>query len=217
MTDKYLTIKNPSTGHFKDRGSKFEAYAFPVFEEQMIRQRLEEVRELHPKARHHCYAFRLGLDGNQYRANDDGEPSGSAGRPILGQIDSFNFVNILVIVVRYFGGTKLGIPGLINAYKESTREALSQAEVIQKSLEEVYRLSFSYEYMPRLMTFLKKEGFLIENQKLTEKGQLEISISKSKVSESLKAIKAAVFQMRVTEMNPDYSEPGFEIEWIKNR
>ncbi|MDV7392848.1 YigZ family protein, partial [Arthrospira platensis SPKY1] len=119
LPDTYRTLSGPSTGEFRDRGSKFLAYAFPVYTDEEIGLHLEEVRKLHPKARHHCYAYRLGLDGNHFRANDDGEPSGTAGRPILGQIDSFGLCNVLLVVTRYFGGTLLGTSGLINAYKLS--------------------------------------------------------------------------------------------------
>ena len=132
IKDHYKTVAGPAHGEYKDRGSKFLAYAFPVYAEEEWQARLEEVRREHPKARHHCYAYRLGLDGNNFRANDDGEPSGTAGRPILGQIDSFELVNILVIVVRYFGGTLLGASGLINAYRQDTgagRRAGSQRKL----------------------------------------------------------------------------------------
>ena len=124
--DIYQTIRGESNGEFRDRGSKFIAYAYPVYTEEEWQEKLEAVRKAHPKARHHCYAYRLGLDGHNFRANDDGEPSGTAGRPILGQIDSFGLVNVIVIVVRYFGGTLLGASGLITAYKNSAADALSR-------------------------------------------------------------------------------------------
>ena len=133
-TDKYQTIANPAEGFFKDRGSKFIAYAYPVDSESDWQERLAEVRQLHPKARHWCYAYRLGTDGNNFRANDDGEPSGTAGKPILGRIDSFELVNVMVVVVRYFGGTLLGASGLIHAYKEATADALKGAEIIEKTV-----------------------------------------------------------------------------------
>jgi len=135
MQDQYQTIFESSIGEFKDRGSKFIAYAYPVYTEKDWQKHLEEVKKLHFKARHHCYAYRLGLDGNQFRANDDGEPSGTAGRPILGQIDSFGLTNVFVVVVRYFGGTKLGTSGLINAYRESTATAFRNAQIIEKTVE----------------------------------------------------------------------------------
>ncbi|MEM6700850.1 MAG: YigZ family protein, partial [Bacteroidota bacterium] len=130
MSDQYKTLAAPSTGEFKDRGSKFFAYAFPVETETEVATALEQVKKEHFKARHHCYAYRLGMDKNNFRANDDGEPSGMAGRPILGQIDSWELTDVFIVVVRYFGGTKLGTSGLINAYKKSAMDALEQAEII---------------------------------------------------------------------------------------
>src|SRR4051794_38430929 len=122
--NKYITIASATTGDFRDRGSKFLAYAYPVLNAADIKEKLQGLKKEHPKAVHHCYAYRLGTDGTQYRANDAGEPSGSAGRPILGQIDSMGLTNVLVVVVRYFGGALLGVPGLINAYKTAATNAL---------------------------------------------------------------------------------------------
>jgi uncharacterized YigZ family protein len=130
--DTYLTIAATSLGEFKEKGSKFLAYAYFVSNESDIKEKLDLLKKEHFKATHHCYAYRLGTDGKNYRANDDGEPSGTAGRPILGQIDSFGLTNLLIVVVRYYGGTKLGTSGLINAYRESAKEALSNAEKIEK-------------------------------------------------------------------------------------
>src|SRR5437764_3436924 len=128
----YYTIEKPSLAEFKDRGSKFLAYAFPIQLVDDFKKRLKELKEEHPKAAHHCFAYRLGLDGNNFRVSDDGEPSGSAGRPILGQIDSKNIINAGVVVVRYFGGTLLGVPGLINAYKTTTVLALQLVPIVRK-------------------------------------------------------------------------------------
>src|SRR3954466_15552915 len=133
---KYTTIAEPGTGDFRDRGSKFLAYAYPVFTPQDIKDRLNALKKEHPKATHHCYAWRLGTDGTQYRANDDGEPSGSAGKPILGQIDSTELTNVLVVVVRYFGGSLLGVPGLINAYKTATAQSLENLPRTEKWIED---------------------------------------------------------------------------------
>ncbi|MCB0616666.1 MAG: YigZ family protein, partial [Phaeodactylibacter sp.] len=152
IKDSYTTLAGPAYGEFRDRGSKFLAYAFPVYTEEEWQARLDEVRREHPKARHHCYGFRLGLDGNNFRANDDGEPGGTAGRPILGQIDSFGLANVIVIVVRYFGGTLLGTSGLINAYKESTADALNKAELIERTVEDIYRITFDYALMGIVMS-----------------------------------------------------------------
>src|SRR5215208_2258447 len=140
----YHTIEKPSLAEFKDRGSKFLAYAFPVQAPDDFKKRLKELKEEHPKAAHHCFAYRIGTDGNTFRSGDDGEPSGSAGKPILGQIDSKNLTNVAVVVVRYFGGTLLGVPGLINAYKSAASMALQVTPVVQKPIEVAYTLQFDY-------------------------------------------------------------------------
>lgn len=163
---KYKTLAAATTAEFKDRGSKFLAYACPVASAQDVKDRLQALKKEHPKAVHHCYAFRIGTDGVLYRAVDDGEPSGSAGRPILGQIDSAGLVNVLVVVVRYFGGTLLGVPGLINAYKTATAEALSGAPVTEKWIEEIVELSFDYPVMGEVMYLLRQSEATIYMQDL---------------------------------------------------
>jgi uncharacterized YigZ family protein len=155
--DTYLTISNPSEGIYKDKGSKFIAYAFPVKTEEEIKARLADLRKEHPTARHHCYAFRLGPDKQAFRANDDGEPKYSAGKPILGQILSKDLTNILIVVVRYFGGTLLGVSGLINAYKLAAADALQHAVVIEKQVKELYEAAFDYLQMNDVMKLLKDE------------------------------------------------------------
>ena len=142
--DIYYTIEKTATAEFKDRGSRFIGYACPVKNVLDFKERLTEIKKAHPKASHHCFAYRLGLDGNTFRVSDDGEPSGTAGRPILGQIDSKGLVDTLVVVVRYFGGTLLGVPGLINAYKSATEEALKQAVIIEKTVNDIYTIDFDY-------------------------------------------------------------------------
>ncbi len=151
----FNTIEKPSFAEFKDRGSKFIAYAFPIESTDDFKQRLNDIKKEHPKATHHCFAYRLGMDGNSFRVSDDGEPSGSAGRPILGQIDSKQLTNTLVIVVRYFGGTLLGVPGLINAYKSATAMALQLTPVIPKPLTSRYTLQFDYTMMNEVMSIIK--------------------------------------------------------------
>lgn len=154
----YRTLAQPAIGEYKDKGSKFLAYVRAVFTPDDVRFFLDEIKELHPKATHHCYAYRLGLDKLQhFRANDDGEPSGSAGRPILGQIDSYGLSNVMVIVVRYYGGVKLGVPGLIAAYKTATIDALGQAVIEQRPVLCYYRLQFPYLQMNSVMQFIKRE------------------------------------------------------------
>ena len=156
--DAYRSIAARSEGLFKDNGSRFIALAYPVETEEEVRDIVAGLRKEYHDARHHCYAYRLGYKGDRFRANDDGEPSGSAGRPILGQIDSMGLSDILVVVVRYFGGIKLGIPGLIRAYKTSTADALSQAEVVEKVAGKVFRVTFGYMSMNDVMKVLKEMG-----------------------------------------------------------
>jgi uncharacterized YigZ family protein len=144
MIDTYNTINATSKGLFTDRGSKFIAYAYPIQSEEEIKEYLEILKKEHWKAGHHCYAWRLGTDGNTHRANDDGEPSGTAGKPILGQLDSFEITDTLVVVIRYFGGTKLGVGGLINAYKSAAIDALKQVEIISKTIDNYYKIVYDY-------------------------------------------------------------------------
>ena len=153
--DTYKSIAAPSEGLFKDNGSRFIALAYPVENELQIKEIVASLRKECHDARHHCYAYRLGLDGSQWRASDDGEPAGSAGRPILGQIDSAGLSDVLVVVVRYFGGIKLGIPGLIRAYKTSTADALAAATVREKTAGTWHRLGFAYDSLPAVMKLIK--------------------------------------------------------------
>ncbi|MDK4679563.1 IMPACT family protein [Kingella negevensis] len=143
----YKTLSAPIQAEFKDKGSRFIAYAYPVLTADDVKKHVDDLRQEHHKARHWCYAYRLGTDGNKFRANDDGEPSGSAGRPILGQIDSFELTDVLVVVVRYFGGTLLGVPGLIHAYKTSTQIAFQAAEIVEKNIEKTLYLRCDYPHL----------------------------------------------------------------------
>jgi uncharacterized YigZ family protein len=158
MSDYYYTIEKPAVAEFKDRGSRFLAYAFPIASTDDFKKRLKELKEEHPKAVHHCFAYRLGTDGNNFRSNDDGEPSGSAGKPILGQLDSKSITNTAVVVVRYFGGTLLGVPGLINAYKQATSFALQMTRIIEKPILVNYELNFDYTLMNDVMMIVKRFG-----------------------------------------------------------
>lgn len=185
--DTYQTLKKMSEGEYKEKGSKFIAYAKAVYDEGALKAFLEEVHQIHPKARHHCYAYRLGLDKQKnYRANDDGEPSGSAGRPILGQIDSKGLSNVMVIVVRYFGGTKLGIPGLIRSYKTATKEVLENAEIIQNRLMKSFQLQFPYTHMNEVMRVVKRNKIEIESQGYDAQCLLNVTIALGDVEEKLK-------------------------------
>lgn len=185
--DSYLTIEIPAEGFFKDRGSKFYAYAYPINSEEDTKPLLATLRELHPKAVHHCYAYRLGLDRNQYRANDDGEPSGSAGRPILNTLYSRDLTNILVVVVRYFGGTLLGVPGLINAYKTATEEALDQAVVVTKYVCDEYEILFPYEAMNDVMKVVKGNNLDVLEQQFEMECKLVVLVRKTMLNQVVPA------------------------------
>jgi uncharacterized YigZ family protein len=155
--DTYLTLKAPCEGIFKDKGSKFLAFAFPVENEEEIKQLVQSLKKEHFSARHHCYAWRLGAKGDQFRANDDGEPSGTAGRPILGQLLSKNVTFALIVVVRYFGGTLLGVSGLINAYKSAAQDVLENGSVIARILEQELKATFEYPILNNVMKVIKDE------------------------------------------------------------
>ena len=177
--DSYKTIKKASKeGLFKDRGSKFYGYAFPVTNEEEIKEKIELLKKQHYNARHWCYAWQLGKNYDHYRANDDGEPSNSAGMPIYGQLQSFNVTNILVVVVRYFGGTKLGVGGLIKAYKNGAKLALENSIIIHKTIDEVFLIKFEYPEMNTIMRIIKDENISIINQKMELDCQFIISIRK---------------------------------------
>ena len=164
IQDTYKSISAPSEGLFKDLGSRFIALAWPVETEEEVKAIVDSLKKKYHDARHHCYAYRLGLEGERFRANDDGEPSSSAGRPILGQIDSAGLSDVLVVVVRYFGGIKLGIPGLIRAYKTSTADALANAQVVEKVAGENWRLTFDYLSMNAVMKAVKDMDLRIVSQ-----------------------------------------------------
>ena len=205
MKDSYHTITAKSIGEFKDRGSKFIAYAYPANSDEQWQTALLEVKKEHPKARHHCYAFRIGMDKNHFRANDDGEPSGTAGRPILGQIDSFGLTDLVVIVVRYFGGTLLGASGLINAYRLSARDALSQATIVERFLENRFKITFDYAQMGELMNAVKKLELNILEQFFEDTAYLVIGIRKSATEAALNRLKALLAKVSLEEAQ--------EMEW----
>ncbi|MEG1556201.1 MAG: YigZ family protein [Bacteroidales bacterium] len=162
--DTYKTVTGISDGIYREKGSKFIAMVFPVENETMVKERLAEVQKQYFDARHHCYAYILGPDKSAYRINDNGEPSGTAGRPIYGQLLSKDLTNTLVVVVRYFGGIKLGVSGLINAYKTAAKEALDKAVIIEKTIDENYKIYFDYTAMNQVMQILKDDEITITNQ-----------------------------------------------------
>jgi len=157
IIDTYRTLKAPSEGIYKEKGSKFLAFAFPVETEEGIKQKLDEVRKKYYDARHHCYAWFLGADKSRFRANDDGEPSNSAGKPILGKLQSHDLSQVLIVVVRYFGGIKLGVGGLINAYRSAADDAILNGTIVQRKMKTFFEIQFSYEAMNDVMTFIKSK------------------------------------------------------------
>jgi uncharacterized YigZ family protein len=199
MIDSYHTIVAPATGEFKDRGSRFIGYAYPVQSEEEALALLEALRKEHFKARHHCFAWRIGVDGARFRANDDGEPGGTAGRPMLGQIDSAGLTNVLIVVVRYFGGTLLGTSGLIHAYREAAAEALRHAEIVEKIVKDHFLLDFDYALMPDIMNGLKKLDLEIIRQSFDERGQIEIAIRQTETTLQLQKLKASIWKVSVEE------------------
>ena len=211
---KYKTISNETIGEFRDKGSKFLAYTYPIREEETVAQKIETLKKEHSKARHWCYAWRLGLDKNNYRANDDGEPSGRAGRPILGQIDSFGLTNVLIIVVRYFGGTLLGTSGLIQAYKESAADALSQANIIVQTVCDFYQITFEYAQMPDVMNALKKMDIETLSKDFGEKGNAQIAIPIDKIDETFLRFKSLVLKKTEEEAALQEEIEGISWEYI---
>lgn len=177
LKDTYKTITKDFVGDlFKDRGSKFIGYAFSVNNEDAIKECIEQLKSEHHKARHWCYAWRLGKENIRFRANDDGEPSNSAGQPILGQLVSFDVTNVLVVVVRYFGGTKLGVGGLIQAYKEGAKLALEASKIIEKTIDVHLKLTFEYEYLDKVMRIIKEKSLEIISQKMELNCEYVVSV-----------------------------------------
>ena len=180
--DTFKTISKPSEGIFKDKGSRFIAYLYPIQSELDIKDIIAELKSIHPKASHHCWALRLSQDRSIFRINDDGEPSGTAGRPILNTLLSFDLTNVIAVVVRYFGGTLLGIPGLINAYKTATNEAIQASEIIEKTVDLVFKIEFSHSVMNEVMKVVKDENIQIFNQSFDLNCTFNLEIRQSQVN-----------------------------------
>ena len=180
--DTFKTISKPSEGIFKDKGSRFIAYLYPIQSELDIKDIIAELKSIHPKASHHCWALRLSQDRSIFRFNDDGEPSGTAGRPILNTLLSFDLTNVIAVVVRYFGGTLLGIPGLINAYKTATNEAIQASEIIEKTVDLVFKIEFSHSVMNEVMKVVKEENIKIFNQSFDLNCTFNLEIRQSQVN-----------------------------------
>ena len=198
-TDFFNTIEKTAVAEFKDRGSKFRAYVFPLPGVDVFKEKLTAIKKEHPKASHHCFAYRIGLDGNNFRVSDDGEPSGSAGRPILGQIDSKELTNVLIIVVRYFGGTLLGVPGLVHAYKTAAALVLQETPIIQKPVEINYSLQFDYTMMNDVMTIIKQNNCTVLSQEMQLFCRIQIAVPRNNLEALLLKLKA----LHTVELNKD--------------
>lgn len=211
MKDNYLTLSEESEGIYREKGSKFIAYAIPVSTKEEIDIHIDRINKLHPKSRHLCYAYRLGIEGKLYRINDDGEPSGSAGQPIYNQLLSHNITNVFVGVIRYFGGTKLGVPGLINAYKTSTKEAIVTNTIIEKYLSSRYKITFEYRKMGDLMNHLKKLGIFIVTKQLIEHPSIIIEMRKSLSDKKIRVLKSKLLQLPLEMITEETQLEGIKI------
>ena len=201
IQDTYFTITQPSTEVLlKEKNSKFLGYAFPITSEEEVKIHIENLKKQHFSARHWCYAYQIGTDKIQYRANDDGEPNNSAGMPIYGQIQSFGVTNILVVVVRYFGGVKLGVGGLITAYKTAAQMALEAAEIIEKTIDVRFEVHFDYKNMNKVMRVIKEKNLTLISQKMEESCAIEIATRK-KNAKSIFDIFEGIFEVKIEEIN----------------
>jgi len=200
--DTFLTIEEPSQGLYKDKGSKFIALAFPVEAEEQISEILAAVKKEYYDARHHCYAWIVGLSREHYRLNDDGEPSGTAGKPIHGQLLSAGLTNVLVVVVRYFGGIKLGVRGLIDAYKGATADALQNASIIEKIIQENYQLDFDYLSMNEVMKILKDNDLPQADHQFDLRCRLRFSVRQS-MSGQIREAFGNIVGLQIKRLDPD--------------
>lgn len=197
--DSYLTLEAPAEAAGRERSSKFLSFAYPVQSEEQIREHLDALRKRYYDATHHCYAWRLGVAGETFRANDDGEPSGTAGKPILGQMLSRGVTDALIVVVRYFGGTKLGVPGLIAAYKESAAEVLDNARIVSRTVDRIFCAEFAYLAMNDIMRVIKDEQPAIRSQHFDNLCRIELSIRESCAEKLIEKLKKAGASIPETE------------------
>lgn len=198
FSDTYLTIEKPAEIIFKDKGSKFLTYAYPVQNEQQIKDILTQLKKEHHTANHHCYAYRLGADKQNYRANDDGEPNNTAGKPILGQIQSADLTDIFIVVIRYFGGTLLGVSGLINAYKTSAAEVIKACNIVEKQILFHYTVHFPFEQLNDVMKLLKQMDGKILKQNFDNQCEIQFSIRKANSEACEEKLK------KINELNLEY-------------
>jgi len=210
--DFYKTIKTPSEGEYKEKGSKFIAYAFEIESEDDFKLYIEEIKKLHFKARHHCFAYAIGPEHEKYRHNDDGEPSGTAGIPIYNQIKSFELSNIFVVVVRYFGGTKLGVPGLIRAYKSATKDAFENAEIITKYLTDRIVIKYEYQFTGDIMRIINNFDVSDIENTFDILPVIKLKIRKSKTQELVKTIYSAILNRDIKDIQDDEKVDGITIK-----
>lgn len=200
MNDTYKTIAQSVSGViFKDKSSKFLGYAFPITSSEEVKNHLETIKKEHFSARHWCYAWQVGKEQKTYRANDDGEPSGTAGLPIYGQIQSFELTNVLVVVVRYFGGIKLGVGGLVNAYRTTAQMVLQEAEIQEKTIDLVFEIQFQYPLMNKVMRVLKEKNISVINQKLELDCRVYIEVRKGQ-SDEIQQIFQQMYEVKIKEI-----------------
>ncbi|MGS4344373.1 IMPACT family protein [Myroides odoratus] len=201
--DFYKTISQPTEEVlYKEKNSKFFGYAFPIKKEEEVKEHLDQIKKVHYNARHWCYAFQLGTDPVYYRANDDGEPSNTAGAPIYGQIQSFDLTDILIVVVRYFGGVKLGVGGLITAYRAAAQMALEEADIIECTIDKKFKVRFEYKDMNNVMRVIKERNLQLVQQKLEMTCEIELSIRKSEYQQALEAFEP-YYEVKVIEPSAD--------------
>lgn len=203
MVDNYKTISEKYYGEYKEKGSKFLAYLYPFDTDEKLDEVLAEIKSLHPKARHFCYAYEVGLSGDIYRITDDGEPSGTAGKPIYGQIKSHELSDIICVVVRYFGGTKLGATGLIKAYKQATIEAIQNAEIISRYIYDFFELTIEYDHVGVVINELKSLNFELLSQEFTSEAIIKIRIRQSKSNAAIKQFKANMLGWDIADIEED--------------
>lgn len=216
IKDTYQILASPSEGEYKEKGSKFLAYAYPVRSIEDVEYYQAEVKDMHPKARHFCYAYRIGIEGDIYRANDDGEPSGTAGKPIHGQLLSHDVSDAFIVIVRYFGGTKLGASGLIHAYKTAAHEALEVGKLINRVLSDIYRLSFDYGEMGHVLNVTKSLNLNIVDKVFEAIPFIDIEVPRSKIEQSLIDLKARLLQISTEQIDEETIVPFCKIDKIEN-
>ena len=214
MITSFKTISRSSEGLFRDRGSKFIAYCQSFDHPDDLKSKIESIKKIHPKAHHYCFAYRLGVDKHQYRYSDDGEPSGTGGKPILGAIDRNDLTDLIIIVVRYFGGTKLGTSGLIPAYRNAALEAIRQNNIVEKPVLSTFEFSVSYRHSEKLLSVLSDLGCKVIQKSYREDAHLKVEIPSGETERIISKIKAVIGNLHLEELNEDTQIEGLIIKQI---